>query len=160
MDFILSHYEKAKITYANYNVLKNMVNLGWQKIEKYYSKTNKSPAYVAAIILNPTRKVKYIDDYQRSSQAKSVKEIVRKLQQEEYKLINTLNVNTLTPLTMSNEYKLWLSVIDAPEVIEDKYKVYLKAKKVFGYLRPINYQLDLKQNKTTLTSLEWQLISY
>jgi hypothetical protein len=63
MDFILSHYKKAKITYANYDVLKNMVNLGWQKIEKYYSKTNKSPAYVAAIILNPTRKVKYIDDY-------------------------------------------------------------------------------------------------
>ena len=145
MDFILSHYEKAKITYANYDVLKNMVNLGWQKIEKYYSKTNKSPAYVAAIILNPTRKVKYIDDYQRSSQAKGVKEVVRKLQQEEYKLINTLNVNTLTPLTMSNEYKLWLSVIDAPEVIEDKYKVYLEAKKVFGYLRPINYWLDLKQ---------------
>ena len=63
MDFILSHYEKAKIIYANYDVLKNMVNLGWQKMEKYYSKINESPAYAAAIILNPTRKVKYMDDY-------------------------------------------------------------------------------------------------
>jgi hypothetical protein len=58
MDFILSYYEKAKIIYANHDVLKNMVNSGWQKIEKYYSKTNKSPAYAATVILNPTRKVK------------------------------------------------------------------------------------------------------
>ena len=63
MDFILSHYEKAKITYANHDVFKNMVNSGWQKMEKYYSKTDESPAYAAAVILNPTRKVKYIDDY-------------------------------------------------------------------------------------------------
>ena len=64
---------------------------------------------------------------------------MRKLWQEEYKPINTLNANTSTPLTTLNEYELWLGAIDAPEVIEDKYKVYLKAKKVFGYLRPINY---------------------
>ena len=63
MDFILSHYKKAKIIYANYDVLKNMVNSGWQKMEKYYSKTDESPAYAAAIILNLTWKVKYIDDY-------------------------------------------------------------------------------------------------
>jgi hypothetical protein len=40
---------------------------------------------------------------------------------------------------MLNEYKLWLSTINAPKVIEDKYEVYLKAKKVFRYLRLINY---------------------
>ena len=75
-------------------------------MEKYYSKTDESPAYTAIIILNLIRKVKYIDDYQRSSQAEGAKEAVRKLQQEEYKLINTLNTNTSTPLTTSNEYKL------------------------------------------------------
>jgi hypothetical protein len=69
---------------------------------------------------------------------------VRKLWQEEYKLINTLNTNTLTSLTISNKYKLWLGIIDAPKVIKNKYKVYLEAKKVFGYLRLINYWLDLK----------------
>jgi hypothetical protein len=63
MDFILSHYEKAKITYANHDVLKNMVNSGWQKMEKYYSKTDESPAYAASVILNPTRKVMYMDNY-------------------------------------------------------------------------------------------------
>jgi hypothetical protein len=48
---------------------------------------------------------------------------------------------------MLNEYKLWLGAIDAPKVIEDEYKAYLKAKKVFGYLRPINYWLDSKQKQ-------------
>ena len=38
-------------------------------------------------------------------------------------------------------------MINAPEVIEDEYKTYLKAKKVFRYLRPINYWLDLKQKQ-------------
>ena len=93
----------------------------------------------AAVILNPTRKVKYIDDYWRSSWAEGAKEAVRKLWQEEYKPINTLNANTSTPLTTSNEYELWLGAIDAPEVIEDEYEVYLEAKKVFRYLRPIDY---------------------
>jgi hypothetical protein len=63
MDFILSYYEKAKIIYANHDVFKNMVNSRWQKIEKYYFKTDESLVYAAAVILNLTRKVKYMDDY-------------------------------------------------------------------------------------------------
>jgi hypothetical protein len=147
MDFILSHYEKAKITYANHDVLKNMVNSGWQKMEKYYSKTDESPAYAASVILNPTRKVMYMDNYWRSSWAESAKEAVRKLWQEEYKPTNTPNTNTPTSVTMSNEYELWLGAIDAPEVIEDEYEAYLGAKKVFGYLQPIDYWLDPKQKQ-------------
>ena len=72
---------------------------------------------------------------------------MRKLWQEEYKPINTLNANTSTPLTTSNEYELWLGAIDAPEVIEDEYEAYLEVKKVFGYLRPIDYWLDSKQKQ-------------
>ena len=101
----------------------------------------------AAVILNPTRKVKYMDDYWRSSWAEGAKEAVRKLWQEEYKPINTLNANTSTPLTTSNEYELWLGAIDALKVIEDEYEAYLEAKKVFGYLRPIDYWLDSKQKQ-------------
>lgn len=145
MDYILSHYKKTKIIYMNYNVLKNIVNLGWQKMEKYYSKTNKSPAYAASIILNPVQKIKYIDNYQRSSQAKGAKKAVKKLQKEEYKPITTPNANTLNPITILNEYKLWLGVINALKVVDNKYNAYLKAKKVFGYLQPIDYWLDLKQ---------------
>jgi len=38
-------------------------------------------------------------------------------------------------------------MIDAPKVIEDKYEAYLKAKKVFEYLRLIDYWLDSKQKQ-------------
>ena len=33
-----------------------MFNSGWAKIEKYYKMANKSPAYIAAIILDPNAK--------------------------------------------------------------------------------------------------------
>ena len=67
IDFILSQYEKAKITYVNHNVLKNMVNSGWKKMEKYYSKTDQSPTYTTATILHPSRKINYIDKFWRPS---------------------------------------------------------------------------------------------
>ena len=51
MDFILSQYKKAKLKYTNHDVLKNIVNSRQQKIEKYQSKTDESPAYAAAIHL-------------------------------------------------------------------------------------------------------------
>lgn len=56
MDFILAQFEKVKIKYMEDDVLKNMVNSGWEKMEKYHSKTDESPAYATAIILHPTRK--------------------------------------------------------------------------------------------------------
>ena len=54
MDFILAHFEKAKTMYANNNKLRQMINSGWNKIEKYYTKSDDSPAYAIAIILNPS----------------------------------------------------------------------------------------------------------
>jgi hypothetical protein len=63
MDFILRQYKKAKTTYADYPILKNIINLKWQKIEKYYFKTNESPIYTAAIILNPLYKEAYINKF-------------------------------------------------------------------------------------------------
>ena len=61
MDFILAHFEKAKETFNDDKKLRQMINLGWAKMEKYYSKTDKSPAYATAVILNPSRKWQYIN---------------------------------------------------------------------------------------------------
>lgn len=37
-----------------------MINAGWRKMVKYYKLTSESPAYVAAIVLNPNLKWSYI----------------------------------------------------------------------------------------------------
>jgi hypothetical protein len=63
IDFILRQYKKTKIIYADHLVFKNIINSGWQKIKKYYIKTDESPAYTAAIILNLIYKEEYINKF-------------------------------------------------------------------------------------------------
>ncbi len=63
MDFILAHFKKAKVTFIDDEKLRQMLNSGWAKIEKYYGKSDKSPAYTATIVLNPSRKWQYIDRF-------------------------------------------------------------------------------------------------
>jgi hypothetical protein len=38
-----------------------MLNSGWAKMEKYYGKSDESPTYAAAVVLNPSQKWQYID---------------------------------------------------------------------------------------------------
>jgi hypothetical protein len=35
---------------------------GWEKMSKYYRLTNSTPAYIAAVVLNPGYKWDYIND--------------------------------------------------------------------------------------------------
>jgi len=63
IDFILAYFEKAKGTYTDDKKMKTMVNAGWQKMNKYYNKTDQSPAYATALLLNPSRKWQYINRF-------------------------------------------------------------------------------------------------
>jgi hypothetical protein len=42
-------------------VLGPCINSGWSKLSKYHDKTSDSPAYVAAIVLDPAYKWEYIE---------------------------------------------------------------------------------------------------
>jgi hypothetical protein len=37
------------------------VNLGWKKLHGYYEETNQSPVYVAAVVLHPGLKWKWLE---------------------------------------------------------------------------------------------------
>ena len=67
IDFILVYFKKAKVTFIDDKKLRQMLNSGQVKIEKYYSKSDESPTYTAAIVLNPSRKQQYIDRFWRES---------------------------------------------------------------------------------------------
>jgi hypothetical protein len=147
MDFILAQFEKAKIKYMEDDVLKNMVNSGWQKMEKYYSKTDESPAYAAAIILHPTRKIECIDQFWRPSWHEKAKNAVRKLWEDEYKPKDTLNAVTSTPQRTTKEFELWIDAIDTPVFEDDEYDPYIKAERAYGFDRPITWWLQDSQQK-------------
>lgn len=62
MDFILGHFEAGRKTYGNDTIMAPLYQNGWEKLKKYYNLTTESPAYVAAIVLNPCHKWSYIEE--------------------------------------------------------------------------------------------------
>jgi hypothetical protein len=61
MDFLLSKFEAARIEYGNDAFMAPCVEAGWAKLDAYYTLTERSSAYVAAIVLSPHRKWHYFD---------------------------------------------------------------------------------------------------
>ena len=53
-DYILSLFEKLKDEYKDDPTFSAMFNSGWKKIDKYYQASDKTPAYVAAVVLHPS----------------------------------------------------------------------------------------------------------
>lgn len=61
MDYILELFEAKKVAFKDDPVLGPCINSAWSKLTKYYDKTSDSPAYVAALVLNPAYKWEYIE---------------------------------------------------------------------------------------------------
>jgi hypothetical protein len=55
MDYILTTLEAAKntTTYTDAVHFKTSVNLGWQKLDRYYAKTDLNSAYIMVVFLYP-----------------------------------------------------------------------------------------------------------
>ena len=78
------------------------------KMEKYYKMTNKSPAYIAALILNPNSKWKYIENNWKKEWVLSVRTMMDDLW-EEYKPPSFLTPTTTATLGRSsqNAFSQW-----------------------------------------------------
>ena len=62
MDLLLSQLEQAKVTYRTTNPrLASCINLAWKKLDEYYQLSDSSPAYVAAVVLDPRMKFQYFE---------------------------------------------------------------------------------------------------
>jgi hypothetical protein len=53
MDFLLEQFETAKETYVSDPFMSPCYDSGWAKLDKYYSLTERSPVYIAALVLSP-----------------------------------------------------------------------------------------------------------
>ncbi len=67
MDFIYKQFEHYKELHKHNKTMTLMFNSGWSKLEKYYNITDKSPAYVAVIVLDPNSKRTYIKNNWRKA---------------------------------------------------------------------------------------------
>jgi hypothetical protein len=79
MDYLLSLFEEAKTRYGNDPFMASRVNSAWSKLDKYYTKTNDSAAYVAALVLDPCMKWEYINSTWESEWIPDAKTMVVQL---------------------------------------------------------------------------------
>lgn len=91
-EFLMDRLEEWKATAENYpdpEHFKININLGWDKLNEYYTKLNETPAYYASAILNPVSRWGYFEstwtDQEQLPWLQEAKDIVRKLWEEEYK---------------------------------------------------------------------------
>ena len=62
MEFLLKQLELGKLQYTNDSHISPCINSAWSKLDKYYSLTERSPAYIAAMVLVPFQKWTWIED--------------------------------------------------------------------------------------------------
>jgi hypothetical protein len=79
MDYLLGIFEEAKIQYRDDPFMASRVNSAWSKLDKYYTKTNDSTAYIAALVLDPRMKWEYITSTWQPEWIPDAKALVVKL---------------------------------------------------------------------------------
>jgi hypothetical protein len=79
MDYLLGLFEEAKIKYRDDPFMASRVNTAWSKLDKYYTKTNDSAAYLTALVLDPRMKWEYISSTWQPEWIPDAKALVAKL---------------------------------------------------------------------------------
>lgn len=59
IDYLLDVYQKALGENKNDLILTSMVRVGWEKLDKYYKASKRTPVYLAAVVLNSRLKWRY-----------------------------------------------------------------------------------------------------
>ncbi|KAH8800696.1 hypothetical protein F5884DRAFT_534086 [Xylogone sp. PMI_703] len=77
MDVLLRQYEKYKALYSleeNYDPhMLHCIDMGWFVLDKYYTLSDQTPVYAAALLLDPSKRKKYIErNWQESWQAPAI----------------------------------------------------------------------------------------
>ncbi len=151
MEFIMEAYEQAISRFADDPFLLPMLNSGWHKLKKYYDLSDAAPVYVAAIILDPTLKWKYIDDHWHPTWVENARESMQLLW-DDYKPERS----DAPPPTSSSRrrqpssFTLWMRQrLDQPEEL-DEYERYCKAPRVWVMddpVQPWDWWLEPQQLK-------------
>ncbi len=63
MDFLASVFEDAIAEFEDHAFLRESLQTGFTKLLKYWNRTERSPVYIAAIVLNPTTKWTYFQHW-------------------------------------------------------------------------------------------------
>jgi hypothetical protein len=138
MDFILEQFEKFKQKYKTDKTMASMFNSGWAKMEKYYQLTDESPAYIAALVLDPNLKWQYIQNNWAQAWIPRARRMMEDFW-DEYKpnssisstpIIATALPAPLAPISQ-NAFTAWRKRHQSTPNVEDEYKRYCASECTF-----------------------------
>lgn len=138
MDFLLSKFEAARIEYADDSFMAPCINAGWTKLDTYYALTERSSAYVAAIVLSPHRKWHYFETAweEHPEWIESSKSSVEGLWKSHYAPVAKSGESSAQPLVekplLKNSFLAWEDEqedLELPAVF-DEYQSYIAAPRI------------------------------
>lgn len=152
MEFLLDSLEESKAQFINHRILKPCVEAAWNKLEKYYSLTERSVAYTAAMVLVPSQKWAFFDflgwpqDWIKTAQKE-----VESLWQTEYKPNELVSSSALIhkPDSEKTKQQRWLeSKKRGIQIVQDEYKTYCQASLVSEEVDARKWWSEETQRKT------------
>ena len=87
MEFLLEIFEDSRHKHIDNPFLGPCCQAGWDKLEKYYNKTEESCAYVVAVILVPIHKWEFFEKgvIWREDWLRDAQMVVQRVWEDEYK---------------------------------------------------------------------------
>jgi len=146
MDFILGHFEDAKNKYTDDPIFAPMLNSGWAKLVKYYRASDRTPAYIAALILHPSRKWRWVERHWKQEWIAPAKAMMKDFWEDRYKPATLSNTPPASSLKPQNEFLQWLEDDDNPE-LQDEYLAYCAEPQVPGVKQGYTWWLEARQQK-------------
>ena len=135
IDYILALFKKLKAEFKDNPIFSLMFNLGQAKIDKYYRLSDRTPVYVAALVLYPSRKWRYIEKHQKRAQAISTKAKIKEFQEKKYKPTSNSPPLAKPPLLTNdkntNAFFEWLND-NVNKAIQDEYERYYVLLQILG----------------------------
>ena len=150
MDILLEKLEEAKIKYQDDLFMGPCCNAAWDKLNKYYSMTDRSPVYIAAMVLSPQWKWTYFEANWPLDWVVTARNTVETFWESEYKPVSLLNQPKSQPMEVQNHYLEWrFKKRGASTVVLDEYQQYIRAATIdVPDIDPRSWWLEPTQQKT------------
>lgn len=127
MDFLLEKLEQAKVQYKEDEFLGPCCNASWDKLEKYYSLTDRSPVYIAALILCPQWKWTYFEENWPTEWVETARGTIEDLWESQYKPISTTFTSNQEIEPVKNHFLKWrANKKGGTQLAQDEYQQYIR----------------------------------
>jgi hypothetical protein len=150
LDVIRHHLDTSSKRFSNYPAILTAITNCWYAFDKYYDKVDETPAYAAAILLHPSRRLAYLEKAWKKQWVKSSTKLVKEFWTESYKDKATVTTSTPTTSTQVTEEPSAQAMFErfiAGVPPKDELESFVKGDQIHGITSPIEWWLQPSQQQ-------------